>query len=121
MITSLGKFLRKVRLDYGEILKNMADRLNVSSAFLSAVENGKKRMPDTWYEKLKDNYSLSEEQIEDLIQADFESRESLEISLSDVSVDKQRLAISFARQFDSLDEETSQRIINILNKNSGGK
>ena len=43
MITSLGTFLRKLRLAKGEILKDMAECLGVSSAFLSAVENGKKK------------------------------------------------------------------------------
>ena len=45
MITSLGTFLRRLRLAKGEILKDMAESLGVSSAFLSAVENGKKKMP----------------------------------------------------------------------------
>ena len=44
MLTSLGRFLRKLRIDRGEILKNMAEKLEVTSSFLSAVENGKKRM-----------------------------------------------------------------------------
>jgi len=38
MLTSLGQFLRKLRLERGEILKTMADKLGVTSAFLSAVE-----------------------------------------------------------------------------------
>ena len=43
MSTTLGAFLRKLRLQHGEKLKDMAENLNVSSAFLSAVENGKKK------------------------------------------------------------------------------
>ena len=42
-VTKLGIALRKIRLDRQELLKDMADRLKVSSAFLSAVETGKKR------------------------------------------------------------------------------
>ena len=45
MLTSIGKFFRKLRIDEGEILKDMAEKLGVSVSFLSAVENGKKRMP----------------------------------------------------------------------------
>ena len=45
MLTSIGRFLRKLRIDHGEILKDMADALGVSYAFLSAVENGKKKCP----------------------------------------------------------------------------
>ena len=43
-VTKLGIALRKIRLDRQELLKNMADKLKVSSAFLSAVETGKKRL-----------------------------------------------------------------------------
>ena len=43
MLTALGKFLRKLRIDNGEILKDMADKLGVTASFLSAVENGKKQ------------------------------------------------------------------------------
>ena len=41
MLTSLGIFLRKLRLEQREVLKYMADKLGVSASFLSAVENGK--------------------------------------------------------------------------------
>ena len=37
MSTLVGDFLRKIRLENGEILKVMAQKLEVSSAFLSAV------------------------------------------------------------------------------------
>ena len=50
MLTSIGRFLRKLRIENGEILKDMAEALGVSSAFLSAVENGKKKMPESWIE-----------------------------------------------------------------------
>ena len=48
MLTSIGKFLRKLRVDHDEILKDMAEKLEVTVSFLSAVENGKKHMPAAW-------------------------------------------------------------------------
>ena len=59
MLISIARFLRKLRIDNGEILKDMAEALGVSSAFLSAVENGKKKMPEGWIEKLKAIYSFA--------------------------------------------------------------
>ena len=35
MITAFGKFLRILRMDNGEILKTMAEKLEVTSSFLS--------------------------------------------------------------------------------------
>lgn len=66
MITEYGKFLRKLRIDQGQILKTMAEKLGVSSAFLSAVENGKKKIPKTWEEKLVKEYKLDGEQLAEL-------------------------------------------------------
>ncbi|WP_309460957.1 helix-turn-helix transcriptional regulator [Escherichia coli] len=45
MVTSFGKTLRKMRIDRGMVLKNMADLLGVSSAYLSAIELGKSEPP----------------------------------------------------------------------------
>lgn len=116
MITSIGKFLRKLRIDKGEILRNMAETLGVSSAFLSAVENGKKKLPDAWFPKLQEYYGLSVEQMEELKQAVIESGDTVELNIRNASAGNRQLAISFARQFDTLDEETSKKLFNILNK-----
>ena len=116
MSTALGAFLRRLRLQYGEKLKDMAENLNVSSAFLSAVENGKKKMPGSWYDKIADLYDLSSKQQEDLKTAVIKSGETVELNIRDISSDNRELAICFARHFDSLDEETSKQIFAILKR-----
>lgn len=47
-MTPLGAKLRKLRADRGIALKDMAKALNVSSAYLSALEHGKRGKP-TWF------------------------------------------------------------------------
>ncbi|MCD7058436.1 helix-turn-helix domain-containing protein [Pelagibacterium xiamenense] len=47
-MTPLGAKLRKMRADRGIALKDMAKALNVSSAYLSALEHGKRGKP-TWF------------------------------------------------------------------------
>ena len=116
MVTCVGKFLRMLRISKGEILKNMADRLGVSSAFLSAVENGKKKFPVSWHEKITKYYNLSPQQIDELKQAVLESSDIIELNLQGLSAQNRQLAVSFARQFGSLDEETNKKIYNILNQ-----
>lgn len=114
MITSVGKFLRKLRIDSGEILRDMAKKLDVSSAFLSAVENGKKKMPDAWLSKLETFYSLDSQQMEELRNAIVESADTVELNIQNVSIANRQLAVSFARQFDTLDEETAKKLFDIL-------
>ena len=116
MLTSIGRFLRKLRIDNGEILKDMAEALEVSSAFLSAVENGNKKMPEGWVEKLKSIYSFTKEQTEELQTAIIDTNDAIKLNLQNATPGNRALAISFAREFDSLDDETSRKIFEILKR-----
>ncbi|MCD7722657.1 MAG: helix-turn-helix domain-containing protein [Clostridiales bacterium] len=116
MLTNIGKFLRKLRIDNGEILKDMAEALGVSSSFLSAVENGKKKMPASWTTKLAELYSFNEAQSEELHEAVIDTNNAIELNLQNATPNNRALAISFAREFDSLDYETSKKILEILKR-----
>jgi transcriptional regulator with XRE-family HTH domain len=100
----------------GEILRDMAEALEVSSAFLSAVENGKKKMPEGWRKKLQTIYSLSAEQNQELQAAIIDTNNAVELNLQNATPGNRALAISFAREFDSLDDETSRKIFEILKR-----
>jgi hypothetical protein len=116
MITKLGDYLRKLRIRNQQILKNMADELGVSSAFLSAVENGKKNMPESWYAILHEHYSLDDAEMEELRQAAMESQKTISLNLNNASETNRQLAVSFARQFDSIDEIFGKQLLQILRK-----
>lgn len=111
MITKLGVFLRKLRLDQGEILKNMADRLEVSTSFLSAVENGKKRVPQRWYEEIPKLYSFEESQTEQFLRAIADTEQVIEINLSNLSSTKQDFAFSLARKIETIDEDVFKKMM----------
>lgn len=119
MITPLGKFLRKLRIDRGEILKNMADKLNVSPSFLSAVENGKKKMPDSWNSKICIFYHLTPEMREEFTKAIAETENSVTFSLDKLSLPQKEAAISFARQFPEFSDEEWQVLNSLLKKGKG--
>lgn len=118
MLTSLGKFLRKIRIDQGEILKDMADKLGVTVSFLSAVENGKKKMPSSWSNKICVLYDLDVDQRNDFTTAIAETEDSIEMNLTGSSLGKRELAVSFARKFSDIDEGQAEAIRKILH---GGK
>lgn len=63
-VTSLGKFLRRMRVDFEQPMKDMADKLGYSVSFLSAIELGKKSIPDpvSFVDKIAAEYHLSESQ-----------------------------------------------------------
>lgn len=60
-MTDLCKFLRHLRVDRGERLKDMASKLGCSPSFLSGVENGHKNMSIKMAQKLVDVYKLDAE------------------------------------------------------------
>lgn len=116
MLTSLGRFLRKLRIDQGEILKDMAEKLDVTVSFLSAVENGKKRMPSNWNGRICQIYSLTEQQREEFTTAIAETEDAIEMNLVDANLGRRELAVSFARKFNSIDDAQVEAIRKILFK-----
>lgn len=118
MLTSLGIFLRKLRLEQGEVLKDMADKLGVTVSFLSAVENGKKHMPSSWNNKLCKIYSLDANAQESLTSAIADAEESIELNFAGISNQNKEIAVSFARKFSEFDDEELEKIRQIL---KGGK
>ena len=111
MLTEFGKALRKIRIDRQQLLRDMADKLGVSSAYLSAVETGKRRIPQDWVSKIASIYSLSCEEQADLQSAADNSVFDVTISLENASEQKRNAVLSFARALDGLNDEDLKRIM----------
>ena len=105
-----------LRMGQNQRLKDMAEILGVSSAFLSAVENGKKSMPDFWVKKVQTEYGLTDEQVDEMKNAALESQSTIALNMKNATSLNRELAVSFARQFDGMDEETSKMILQVLKK-----
>lgn len=115
-MTTISRLLRLIRLQHGEVLLDMAQKLNVSSAFLSAVENGRKPAPNNWLGKLTELYSLTDQQQRELQDAFNETVKQVRISLDSAHAERRDLALSFARRFDELDHDEIAAVMQILNK-----
>lgn len=116
MKVKLGEYLRDLRLARSQTLKQMAEELGVSSAFLSAIENGKKNMPEKWYDSLSNKYNLSKSQVAKLRDAAEESSTVIKLNLTNVNSTNRELAVSFARSFEKLSESDSAKIMKILER-----
>ena len=114
MITAFGKFLRNLRMDNGELLKTMAEKLNVTSSFLSAVENVKKKIPEYWVTRISNLYSLPYDKQIELQNAYSETNQCIEIGLSGLNAQNKELAFSFARKLNSFNEDELKKILDIL-------
>ena len=114
MLTEFGKLLRKIRIDRGEIIKNMADKLDVTSSYLSAVETGKRNIPQKWIEVLPDLYGIDKQELKSAAEL---SIKNLKLNLQDKKASDRELAIAFARNFDQIGEEKKKSIFEILSSN----
>ena len=113
-ITKFGEYMRILRIKNNLLMKDTANELNVKTPFLSAVENGKKKIPSDWYEKLCSIYDLSSEEQKSLKQAIEESADVIKIDILNCNEQQKNLAFQFQRSFPDLDEETSKKIIELL-------
>jgi len=116
MVTSFGKFLRNLRMDVGELLLEMAAKLHVSPAFLSGVENGKRKIPEGWLARIASLYKLSDEQSAKMKDAYFDSNNKVDIGLDELQDNQRNLAIAFARRLDSMPDSDIAEILKILDK-----
>lgn len=114
MLTEFGRILRKIRIDCNEILKDMAEKLNVSAAYLSAVEMGKRNIPELWVDKIVEFYNLSEDEKTTLRNAADNSSKSITLNFENVDKVQKETAILFAREFENVDIETLNKIKNLL-------
>lgn len=117
MVTEFGKMLRKIRIDKNEILMDMARKLEVSASFLSSVENGKKSVPTDWCDKISDIYRLNKEDSLILKEKAEESAKVLKVDLTDASLIKRKVALTFAREFSDMSDEQAQNIIAFIKNN----
>lgn len=115
MLSEFGKFTRKLRIDHSELLKDMSQRLNVTTSYLSAVEMGKRSIPKKWRNILITEYCLNEEDIKELDEAIYNSQEMLKLKLQNYSDEDKSLILSFARKFNELENKEKDSIRKILN------
>lgn len=117
--TRFGEFVRILRIKCHQVMGDMAEVLGTSVPFLSAVENGKKNVPNDWIEKIIMHYRLSEAETAELREAIEESKIQYKITAGNAGITKRKAALQFARSFDNMDDETATKILELLSKKGG--
>ncbi|HRJ51938.1 MAG TPA: helix-turn-helix domain-containing protein [Candidatus Thiothrix moscowensis] len=116
MATTFGKFVRKLRIDRGKVLGDMAAALGLSSAYLSAVENGKKNVTDQLLIGVIDYFSLDEKATVELREAAANSQTSVKFDLQDSPEMERMLVSSFARKVRDLSPNQQGDLLDFLGK-----
>lgn len=107
-VTLFGKYLRKLRIEHDQLLKTMADILNVSSAQLSAMELGNRTIQPDLASKIAGAYNI--ENIEELQHLIDVSQPSVKAELSTATDMQRETMIMFARAFTGMSDDQLQQI-----------
>lgn len=121
MLTDFGRYLRKIRIDCGELIRDMAARLEVTASYLSAVETGKRNIPSTWVDAIAAAYHLDARMKEGLAAAAARSSKVIKLHLDQMAPAQKETAILFAREFNELDDAALRHIREILKRPAQGE
>ena len=113
-LTEFGKAVRKARLDSGNTLKTMAASLGISSAFLSAVETGKSKIPNRLVIRIEALLKKQGIEVADLMKlADLSNQR---ISLKGLSEQHQQLLLRLAHtSYSKSDLDNIELFLNTIN------
>lgn len=114
MATSFSNVMKEVRGANGESLRTMAKRLGISAAFLSAIEVGKKTIPLDYADKIREEYKLSDEMYEKIVDAIFDTNKMIKISLKNLNDEQKDVSLLFARKISSADEKLVKELKELL-------
>lgn len=125
MATEIAKFLRKLRIDSDKSLGDMAEDLDLSAAYLSAIENGRRTAPEEMKDNLFAKYSLSEGQKLEFARLVAESRKKVEIGLKgiqeDILPEYVDTAVMFAHDLSQMNREQLAEVKEFLQKLKTGE
>jgi transcriptional regulator with XRE-family HTH domain len=115
MLSEYGKILRKIRIDKGELLNDMAKKLEISPALLSYIENAKREIPPGFTEKAIARYGLKGDVADRLRAEEMQSRKTVKLELKpEVSLEKRQTALLFARTFNNMNDDVLTKIRELL-------
>jgi transcriptional regulator with XRE-family HTH domain len=117
MLTPFGKLVRKRRIDAGVLLKEMADGVGLSSAFLSAVETGRKPIPPRLVDRVAEFFNMDMVEREELTKAADLSARDFKIMISrNATASDRTIASMLARNFPTLTPADKEEILKILER-----
>ena len=119
MLTPFGIAVRKLRLDKGMRLLDLARRIGRSAAFVSAIETGRKPIPDAYVVMVARAMELAATEIRELRSA--ADRTKKEVVVEELSEDQRELVAAFARKIDELPSDLMAKLKKIVLKSSEGE
>lgn len=119
-MTPFGERMRKLRAERGVSLKDMAGAIGVSSAYLSALEHGKRGRPG-WHliQRIIAYFNIIWDEAEEVVRLARVSHPRITIDTSGLDPKATELANRLADDVAKLDPQTLEELLKILNRRRG--
>ncbi|WP_395684611.1 helix-turn-helix domain-containing protein [Aestuariivirga sp.] len=116
-MTPFGEKMRKLRMERGVTLKQMADEIGVSSAYLSALEHGKRGRPG-WHliQRILSFFNIIWDEAEEVIRLARISHPRITIDTSGLNPKATELANRLADEIARLEAATLDEILVIIER-----
>ncbi len=115
MLTNFGKKLRILRINTGETIVEMSEKLGLSTSYLSSIENGKRKIPKDLLENVFKNYDFSKEDRQEIQKSYEMSLQEAVIDFTELSDEKKEVSLLYARKIDDLSEDKLKMLKEFLN------
>lgn len=116
MKLSFGRMLKVLRIYNSETTIDMAKKLDMSISYLSAIENGKRKIPNDFLDKLFNVYTITEEEKENF-RKEFElAQTEVVINLESMKEQQKEFSLLCARSIDNLSDAQMEEIKKIILK-----
>ncbi len=121
-MTPFGQRVRRMRAERGVTLKEMAEAVGVSAAYLSALEHGKRGRP-SWrlVQRIIAYFNIIWDEAEELAELARLSHPRITIDTSGLSPEAVLLANRLAERIRRLDEEEITRLLKALDREAAEK
>ena len=116
-MTPFGDRMRKLRIERGVTLKDMAEAIGVSSAYLSALEHGKRGRPG-WHliQRILTYFNIIWDDAEEVVRLARISHPRITIDTAGLSPRATELANRLADDIGKLDAATLDELVAVLNR-----
>jgi transcriptional regulator with XRE-family HTH domain len=116
-MTPFGERMRKLRAERQVTLKDMAEEIGVSSAYLSALEHGKRGRPG-WHllQRIISYFNIIWDEAEDVVRLARLSHPRVVIDTSGLEPSATELANRLADDISTLDQKELAEMIAVLNR-----
>ena len=112
--TELRKFLSKLRIDHGQSLIKMSEKIGYSASYLSLIERGERTIPKEFVQKIAEIYKLNQAQSIALIKAISKSTSEIVIDMKSLNAEQKELTVLFSEKIYNLEPKAIKKIRDVL-------